>query len=145
MSANGIDFDMSPSRKSSVSQSFSDMSGLAYLACYPGRAIIPLTPIAPGALTGRTHETGEIDERKEIETVKTNVGEVVKEITGTGIDEADLARGPTETETERGTENGTENAATAAVTSGRGAKVATETATRKSDAERETKVKSHQN
>ena len=141
MSANGIDFDMSPSRKSSVSQSFSDMSGLAYLACYPGRAIIPLTPIAPGALTGRTHETGEIDERKEIETAKTNVGGVVKEIIGTETDEAGLARGPTGTETERGTEN----AATVVVIGESEAKVDTETARRKRGAESETKVKNLQN
>lgn len=143
MSANGMDFDMSPSRKSSVSQSFSDLA-LTHIAT-PVHAIIQLTLIALGALTGRTHGTGEIDERKETEIAKTNVGEVVREITETGTDEADLARGPIGTESERGTKNGIENAATAVVTGGREAKAATETATRESDAERGTKAKSLQN
>lgn len=111
----------------------------------PGRAIIPLTPIGLGALTGRIHETGGIDERKKIETAKTNASEVVKEITGTGIDEADLARGPTGTETERRIESGIENAVTAVVTGGREAKAATGTATTERGAERETKAKSLQN
>lgn len=114
------------------------MSGLAY-PFTPGLATIPLTPTAPGALTGRTHETGGIDERKEIETAKTNVGGVVKETTGT--DEAGLARGPTGTETEKGTKN----AVTVAATSGNKAKVATETATRERDVERGTKAKNPQN
>lgn len=95
------------------------MSGIAHLLSTAGPAIFLLTPTAPSALTGRTHETGEIDERKEIETAMTDVGGAAKETTGTGIDEADPAIGPTETETERGIENGTENAATAAATDGR--------------------------
>lgn len=110
-----------------------------------GPATILLTPTAPGALTGLTHETGEIDERKGIETAKTSVGGVVNAITGTGTDEAGLARGPTGTGTERGTKKGTENAVTAVVTDGSKAKVATGTATKKRDVERGTKVKSPQN
>lgn len=117
MSANDMDFDVSPSRKSSVLQLLPDISEHAHFAS--GRAIIQVTPTARGVRTGLTHETGEIDERKEIETAKTDVGGAVKGTTGTGIDEADPAIGPTETETERGTENGTENAATAAATDGR--------------------------
>lgn len=141
MSTNDVDFDMSPSRKSSVSQSLPNMSELAYLSSTPGPAIILLTLTAPGALTGRTHRTGEIDERKEIETAKTNVGGVVKEIVGTGTDEAGLARGPTGTETVRGIEN----VAIVVSTGEREAKVATETATRKRGAERETNAKDLRN
>lgn len=77
--------------------------------------------------------------------MKTNVGGVAKEITATGTDEAGLARGPTGTETERGIEKETESAATVAVTDESQVKVATETATRKRDAERGTKVKRLQN
>lgn len=104
----------------------------------PGLAIFLLTPIAPDLLTVRTHETGETEERRLIKAAKTSASGAAKEITGTtGTDEAGLARGPTGTETARRTEN----VVTAVVTGVREERAATETATKKRDAERETKAK----